>query len=363
MAKRGKKETRFVIWELDSSFTLDNIIKNLSLDYNIEIDYLKDINIGKNDKTLNNGWIPAGGKKGYEKKVVQVAGEKISYVHAQGYYEKSVGKDRAIINNGTILPRNFRIFNRSVDAIFFDLSNKIYVVVAVSISEENRVRSILFGQGRGTKKKEEWKKVNYTNVMQFKFDSKFFYWLLSKKGTVFNAPNDPNYKINLSDVSAVAQLTDKEEYDSKSQGSNVLGSLPALSGLGSNQSVYEAGFTFKLPNMEISLRIADDSTCYINLDDSRYIKQNGEWVDINQEYATVIMSLYSIVLLNLKLYYNLECNNKNWTSVDEEQQRKNWALFVIRELCNENNINLNDIMKTFGVKLKVKEKSISTSLK
>ncbi|PGU27369.1 hypothetical protein COD66_26855 [Bacillus cereus] len=39
------------------------------------------------------------------------------------------------------------------------------------------------GSCRKGNKKEEWKKINTTNVGPYKFDIRFFYWLLSKNGT------------------------------------------------------------------------------------------------------------------------------------------------------------------------------------
>jgi hypothetical protein len=351
-SKRKSKEMRLSVWELDKDLNLENVISNLQLNYNQSIDYLSDReDLPEIDRTLQNGWHPGNGETTFKINEIQIANEKIKYIHAVGYYEKAESKDRAIINgdieNGIVVPRHLRVFNRSCETIFFELNNRVYAVIEVSPSEEGKVRSVLFGQGRKENKKVEWKKINYQDVKQFKFDSKFFYWLLSKVGKEFCHESDPNYKISLVDVSAVAQLTDKEEYDSTSKGTNVLGSLPALSGLGSNHSVYEAGFSFNLPNMSLTLRISDNSTCYINLDASTVTNEKNESVSVKYEYVKVVLTVYVILLLTLKKSYNNDVSTGNWTTDEEAFQRKQWGLFVIRELCVENEITLEDIKDLF----------------
>lgn len=351
-SKRKNKEMRLTVWELDKDLQLEEVISNLQLDYNQSIDYLADrTDIPYIDRTLQNGWHPGNGEATFKINEIQIANETIKYVHARGYYEKAESKDRAIINgdidNGIVVPRHLRVSNRLCEAIFFELNNQVYAVIEVSHSEEGRVRSVLFGQGRKENRKAEWKKINYQDVKLFKFDSKFFYWLLSKVGKKFCHESDLNYTISLVDVSAVAQLTDKEEYDSTSKGTNILGSLPALSGLGSNQSVYEAGFSFNLPKMSLTLRISDNSTCFINLDASTVFNEKNEPVSVKHEYIKAVLTVYVILLLTLKKSYNSEVSKRIWTTSNEAIQRKQWGLFVIRELCIENEITLEDIRDLF----------------
>ncbi|HDR8522608.1 TPA: hypothetical protein QC471_004566 [Bacillus toyonensis] len=160
------------------------------------------------------------------------------------------------------------------------------------------------GSCRKGNKKEEWKKINTTNVGPYKFDIRFFYWLLSKNGTSFkiktNINQESTYEIKLKDISAVAQLADKEEYDSTSRGTNILGSLPALSGLGSNQSVYEAGFYFEVPAIEFYLRLEDNSTCFIDTSNSIIKKEDGSFASIKTEYIRCILTVNVILLITLK---------------------------------------------------------------
>ncbi|WP_026672419.1 hypothetical protein [Alkalihalobacterium bogoriense] len=356
-SRRRDKEWRLSVWELDKDLTLEDIVKNLQLKYNLPIDYLKERkDLHDLEKTLQNGWHPGNGEDTFKIKEVTIANNKIKYIHAIGYYEKAESKNRAIIENSgskdIIVPRHLRVFNRSCEAVFFELSGKVYTVVEVSQSEAGRVRSVLFGQGRQENKKEEWKKVNYKDVKQFKFDSKFFYWLLSKIGNEFKYDDKKDYKLKLFDVSAVAHSTVQEEYDSTSIGTNILGSLPALSGLGSNQSVYEAGFTFKLPNLSLTLKISENSECFINLDKSRTENGKGESVTVNHdsEYVRVVLTIYSVLLITLKKTYNSEVSSKSWTINEEESQRKKWGLVVINELSEENNITLEDIKDLFKKK-------------
>ncbi|MCY8915671.1 hypothetical protein MOE20_06530 [Bacillus atrophaeus] len=341
MASKPKdKEIRLTLLKLDRHFTLDNIIENLKLDYRKPIGYLTERqNLSSPEKILNNKWYPANNAQAFTKKTFNVGDSNIEYVLASGYYEKSASEEQAIVN-GYVLPRERRVFNRTCEAIFFNLNGQVYCVIEVSQSEERNVKSILFGQGRGINKKEEWGKVEHKDITQFSFDSNIFYWLISKKGSQFNYENS-DFKFSLTDITAISNQTDRLEYDSTNSGSNILGSSPALTALGSNHSVYEAGLSFKTPNMTLLLRLSETSTCYVNVDKSFVTLQSGDNVNVKQDLTNVVLSIYTVILLTLKGAYNSASDK----SEKQVTQRRNWALLVIRTLCEENEIPLNEIKK------------------
>lgn len=341
MASKPKdKEIRLTLLELDKQFTLDNIIQNLQLDYSKSIGYLSELrSVSSPDKILNNKWYPANNAETFTKATFNVGENSIEYVLASGFFEKPASEEQAIVN-GFVLPRERRVFNRTCEAIFFDLNGQVYCVIEVSQSEERNVRSILFGQGRGINKKEEWKNVKHKDISQFTFDSSFFYWLISKKGAQFTL-KDSDFKFSLTDITAISNQTERLEYDSTNSGSNILGSSPALTALGSNHSVYEAGLSFRTPNMKLLLRLSETSTCYLNVDKSFVTKATNENVNVKQELTSVVLNIYCVILLTLKEAYNSSPDKREQTVT----QRKDWALLVIRTLCEENDIPLDEIKK------------------
>ncbi|MCU7756897.1 hypothetical protein N7988_28120 (plasmid) [Bacillus cereus] len=338
----SKNNTKIVIWAMEPRFRLNYIIELLQLNYKQEIDYLVDhANLSAYDKTLQNKWLPAPGRADFVIERMNIVGQEIEYIPALGQYELQLGASKGLINN-TPLPRDIRVFNRSVNAVFFEYFGRVYCALEVSASQEGKVRSALFGQGYRNPK-EEWGKVYYKDIDTYALDSRFFYWIFSKRGQSIPWNGSEDESIQVVDVSAVSQLAERQAYDSTSQGANVLGSVQALSGLGSNQSVYNGGFYFlKHNDFSLFMEIGADGSCTIDTGRSNFIK-NGQIENVSQNFQYLILVLYTSLFPGLKELYNTERTGGVWTILREADQRKQWALEVVKELCEENEIALSEL--------------------
>lgn len=280
------------------------------------------------DKTLINGWLPKNGEH-FQIDSIDIQGAEVRYISAIGRYEIASSPSRAIIDN-RVLPREYRIFNKAVNAVFFELHGRVYCVLEVSVSQEGKVRSVLFGQGY-KHKKTEWGKVASKQLPQFSLDSRFFYWIFSKRGQQLNVVlEDSPFVLNILDVSAVSQLSDRNVHDNRNEGPDVLGSVPALSGLCINQNVYEGGFHLLINNIQLYCRFSSDCTCA--LDSSRSIITRGENVaPVINDFPNLAITVYTLLVLGLLATFHRETQVGGWTVVEENEQRKKWALQVILE--------------------------------
>lgn len=344
------RETRVVVWGMDPKITLDEVPKLLRMDYNTSINYLTDKkHLSYNEKHLLNEWVSPKRNKTFTISQKKLAGEDVRFIQAVGKYETAASVNKAIIDN-QVLPREYRVFNHTVDAVFFEVEGRVYCALEASSTQEGKVRSALFGQGRKEKKKEEWGKVDYQKIAAFSIDSKFFYWLFSKRGTTLKLPigKGKTYEINLVDISAVSQLADKNAYDNKSEGADVLGSLPALSGLGTNQSVYEGGIHLTNNDVTLKMSIHYDCSCYIDSGRSTLTSQS-QVNNIDNDFPGFVLVIYKLLFPGMFALHNQETRLGHWDQAKEEVQRKNWALKVIKELSDENGITYKDLRVVFGV--------------
>lgn len=326
---------------MDSDLSLARIIELMQLDYNIPIEYLGR-EVKEYDRTLQIEWHPASGNKFKIEKLI-IGEQEISFISAIGKYEDMLGQARAIIN-GTLLPREYRVFNKTVDVLFFEQSGRVYCVLEVNPSQEGRIKSVLFGQGY-KHRREEWGKLQSKDLPQYQLDSRFFYWLFSKRGQKINIkPNGTApYSINLIDVHAVSQLSERQAHDNRSEGAGVLGSISALSGLGSNQSVYEGGFHFLLPDLQLLTRIASNCTCFLDSSRSIFTGEEDSSKSIMDDFPKTAIIIYTVLFPGLLARYHAEVQTGNWSASREEEQRKAWALQVIKELAEDNKISLVDL--------------------
>ncbi|MFB5676447.1 hypothetical protein ACE3NQ_08600 [Paenibacillus terreus] len=337
-------DKRLVIWAMDQVHTLKSIIDVLRMDYNIPIDYLSERDdLTDYEKTLQIQWHPAA-SEGFSIECLKIGDVEYNYISVIGKYEDLLGEKRAVID-GRVLPREYRVFNKTVDVVFFENYGRVYCILDVSVSQEKRVRSVLFGQGYRKLKKEEWGKVQYDKLMQYTLDSDFFYWLFNKRGQKINiqpAKDREDYFINLIDIHAVSQLSERDVHDNKSEGAGVLGSIPTLSGLGINQNVYEGGLHIIMPDMQLLTKVTKSCTCVLDSTRSVISKEGGSSLIVDDFPKTSIL-IYTILFPGLLSLYHAEKINGEWSAEKGEQQRKAWALDVIKQLASDNSITMEDI--------------------
>ena len=335
-----KKATRLAIWSLDANLTIDDIPGLLDKNYNTKLDFLEDYDVSEVEKTCFNKWVSPSPNEELAVKEIMFAEENVKYIFAVGQYEHGYGVKRAIVG-GRPLPKNSRVFNNAFNAIFLENMGRVFCILEASPSQEDRIKSVLFGKRRQDPI-EGWGQIITGNTPPFKFESNFYYWVFSQKGKTFDLSSSEIEKLKLIDVSAVSQLSDRQVYDSSSEGADVLASTTALSALGSNHSVYKGGFCLSYADFTIYLNINSDGSTYIIEDESVFIKSNVSYL-LTEVYAEVVILIYNVILPKLLSVFNdSQENHIEWKTVMEEQ-RKKWALLAIRSLCEENNIDIEEI--------------------
>lgn len=342
------KFTRISVWKMDNLLTnLEAIIPLLKKNYSQEIDFLQKYkHLSREEKTYTHKWIPSSGTD-IQIKSKNVFGQAFRYIEVTAIFETGYGEKRSIVN-GEVLPRNHRIFNHIAKVVFFEMFGSIYCTLEVAASNESRIRSVLMGQKRGNKI-EAWGKITYKKVLPFSFGSQFFYWLLGKKESVLakftdtNSQNDVN--MQLVDVSALSLLGDRSSYDSSNEGSDLLTeSLTALSGLGCNNDVYLMGVKFKIGSLTLIFRFNSEGQCILDVDRSLYTNEKEEMIGIDDDRPFFIGAIYGITFPKLIDLYVAEKGLAKWAE-SQEEQRKKWALKVIKDLCVYNKITKEEVDK------------------
>ena len=330
---------RITVWKMDAKLTMEDVLINLKqLNYNQKISYLEGYEtLNEHEKTLSIYWADPTPSKELHISSYMIGEDSFNYIRARGQYEYSISENTAVFEEG-ILPREARVFNRSVDTVFFEYLGAIYCALEINVSQESKVRSALFGQGRKNKM-EEWGKLQFNEIDTFSLGSNYYYWLFSKRGKQLSITD--NIPLKIIDVSAVSQLSPRAVYDHKSSGSNVLESLTALSGLGVNQHVYEGGFCFSLPYMDLYMDLKFDGSIIINTDKST-VNNDPEALPVvidTTNLVQVVFNVYTLIIPKLKELHNKEYDRGLWNKSMASQQRKEWAFKVIEELCEERRLN------------------------
>lgn len=308
----------------------------LNKDYNYEVSFINSPNI--EDKILLNSWKAPNPTESLFINQQDLLGENIRYIHAVGHFEVGKGEVKSYVD-GQLLPKEARVTKHSSNVIFFEYEQRVYAIVEICASKSPRIRSSLFGQRIG-QKMEEWGEIEWKLPFPFTFDNKFFYWLLSKKGHAFEIRDK---RIEVIDVSAISLTSDRNVYESNSFGPDLLnGSLAALSGLSSNETVHQAGIKLKIDSTTFNIEVSKEGVTVI--DKYHCYKEGASFVSFDSDCCYFLLLLYETIYPELLLQFNIEKSSGNWNQPQELSQRKAWAIKVIRNLIEQNDIELEDIM-------------------
>lgn len=325
--------TRLTVWGLDNLLSIESIPFLLGKNYNLIIDFLADEQISDREKTYYNKWLSSEGLSKIREQSRNIINNEIKYIDTIASYEYGYGENRSYVN-GSLLQREVRVFLNKCPVIFFEFERKVYCVVQISESQEWRLRSHLLGQKRGDRM-EEWGDITSKRPLPYHFDSKFYYWLLSKKGQTLRLNKK---EVTLIDVSALSLLSDRNVYNSSSEGPALLdGSLSALSGLGINESITIVGLKIKIDNTTLTIKFGEDGVSYI--DKEHCFKLEGdEMTTYSDDSSYFILLIYGFIYPQLLRKYDEDVSLGYWNIQNEEVQRKQWALKVIRQLARHNGI-------------------------
>lgn len=189
---------------------------------------------------------------------------------------------------------------------------------------------------------EEWGDITTKKPLPYHFDSRFYYWLLSKKGQTLMLNEK---EVRLIDVSALSLLSDRNVYNSSSEGPALLdGSLSALSGLGLNESITILGLKIKIDNTTLSIKFGADGVSYIDKEHC-FKDEEGGPTFYSDDSSYFILLIYGFIYPQLLRKYDEDVSQGDWDVQNEAVQRKQWALKVIRQLARHNDIRESEIQQ------------------
>ncbi|MEZ2459290.1 hypothetical protein ACBR55_11985 [Salinicoccus roseus] len=337
-----KNLARYIIWEINlENNDLEYLKGLLTLDYNQSISYLDEFeDLTPYDRTLQNKWTTPEGTQDFTVKSFMLSNPEndlnVDYIHAKALFEKRLGPDKAIIN-GTPIPRESRVFNYSCDVCFLKFEERMYSVLKINKSDESRLRNVLFKK-KGEDNKNKWGELKYNNPHGYKLESDLFYWLLYKKDQTEEITFEDSKKYRVMDVSLMIQKDKLDTYTTHSIGEDVLGSTGALSSLGENQLINETQIGFVGDDTKIFSIIDNKSMFNLDVDDS-YLNVGEE----EDEFIKNAMFLYTHLIPELKKAFQTEKDNDTWNDELARKKRKDWAIEAILNLCEINEISIEEI--------------------
>lgn len=83
------------------------------------------------------------------------------------------------------------------------------------------------------------------------------------------------------------------------------------------------------------------------MDRSLYVNEKEEMIGIDDDSPFFIGTIYGVNFPKLIDLYVAEKGSDKWTKSKEEEQRKKWALKVIKVLCVHNKITKAEVDKLF----------------
>lgn len=336
----NNKYKRMVIWELDSSVSIENIPSLMAMNYHKEISYLSQREIERHQKMLFNRWEPY-----YEDfNVIEryIIGQKICYIPAYAFIEVPSPEHSAVINN-MVLPRENRVKLYQHPIFFFSMGSKVYAIAICAEHMESRIRSALMGGGRNPEPSHmNWGKVNFSDIVQYRFNSEFFYWLISKRdSTIETCYGD----MTLSGIRRLENSSERGDTSYSSEGENILNEAVPKTGLGINTVVDNVGTTIATTEVILSIVLENDGVCRIDRYNSS-INLEGGSVDLADNHLDIAsIMVYAIIIPALRSAYNSDCSSGVWNSSTRDIMCKQCALDAINELCYENSITLEEIKR------------------
>lgn len=328
---------RLVVWKLDSFINISDLPHLLAMNHDKQIAFLQGGN-----HILRNRWVATGVDNTFEIIEGTILGKSYKYIYAIGNYEHSLSERKSFVN-GELLDRELRVFNKTCRALFFEYEEEVYVVLQTTKSNERTIRNSLMGQAKGDGKIEEWGEVDYKHHLPFNFHSDFFYWLLSKKGTAISREDND---IQVHDVSAVAVLSDRNIYNTSSEGQGLLdGSVGALSVLSTNGNISNVGLVLKIGKYNLEFKF--DYCAEILLDDEKTYYENivngsvDSLVKFEENTSEFIVLLFTVVFPILIEEFS---KDEEWDETANLNQQKRWAKDVVKKLIAHTGITIQELV-------------------
>jgi hypothetical protein len=335
------KETKLSVWALDPEISLEQIPSLLQLDYVRNIEYLEEVTVQNPlEKKLMNRWREYNDGMGFEIRETEILGNSLNYIPATAYLEFAVPKDQAMYDQ-FLVPRTQRVNHTMLPVFFYEFAGRVYVIVTGPEYKVRNIRSFLMGGGKKPNESHtRWKKVQFKDIPNYSFSSDFFYWLISKENSSIKTEE---FDLNISDIRYLAQSPDRRDVRHESEGDNLLDEAMSKTGLGVNSRVGQVGTTISTSAGTLRFSIFETGDCYVDNYDSGIIDSKGEISPFESTLDKGALMLYAVILPELKAAFNTEKISGVWTTQQQADSRKNWALGAINELCSENEVSMDDI--------------------
>lgn len=329
---------RAVIWELENSLSLEQILELLKLNYDIEIPFLINFDIPEDEKFLKNKWEPFYNKKNIDIEVLE--DYDIQYIAVKAYIEEKLPEKLSVINK-SVVNKNNRIKKIFVDVIFFEIENKKFISLFIKKSYETSIRSSLLGGGKNSKLEHKaWGKINFNSVLLFGLDENFFYWLLTKNSQKIKISKD---EIHIIDINSVGQKNIDLMTKHNSNGDKIMDSTITKAGIGTSVAIEEIGVTFNDYNSRIKAIIKYNGEVSIDMINSHYFLEGNPISFVDNNLSVLIFKVYVKFIWELKNVYEEEKNNGMWTENNKANICKQKAIAAIKELMSKNKIKLTDL--------------------
>lgn len=323
------------IWEIDNS--IEDVLILINDNYNINFKSLDNVNISEGEKVRICRWTYLGDVENI--RCEEVGGKKLRYITCKADIEYPKISENVWIDKNGLLSKDIRVSCLSSFITFIQDNNRLYCVVEGSKSNEAKIRSKLMKSKREAERDIKWGKVNYKNVIGYNFKSKFYYWLVIKKGKEFKFNND---KFLIKEVKGFRSNTERRESHYKGSGVEIDNEIPLRALMSMDE---------QLISMHIVLYVNETHRYTFALDyDGRLSIYEEECIIIDSNTKNI--DFIPLKKLILDIYFkiipalcaqNWEDLNENWEE-KETHFRKSLCNTIIEDILRKNNIDLEQVL-------------------
>ncbi len=331
------KETKLTVWALDPEISLNQLPELMRLNYSKAISYLDEKDLPQIDKTLMHRWKEYISDEEFNIQSYEVLGQTILSIPVRAFIETAAPPDKAL-HGDFVMPRSKRVTPSLLEVFFFEMSSRVYAIINGPEYKTRYIRTLLMGGGKNPEEThKEWKKVQFKDIPNYTFSSKFFYWLISKENTTITTPL---FEMNISDIRLLSQSPDRRDVKHESEGDNLLEEAMSKTGLGVNSRIGHIGTTISCEEGSLRFVLFETGDCFVDNYESALNGHQGELIPFEQAIDKGSLMLYSVILPSLKAAFNAD---RDWTTQQQADARKTFSLGAINELCAENEISLDEI--------------------
>ncbi|WP_099346793.1 hypothetical protein [Clostridium tertium] len=335
-----KKYKRLKLLELTEVQALETVLDLFKKDYNKEISYLADETIPIRDKMLLNKWRQR--ENDFSILTFERNDVCIRYLKVNAYLEIAAPANDAVID-GMVLPRSNRVKSYEYPVLFFEKNDKVYCILRCAEYMDSKIKSNLMGAGRAKAElSEAWGKIADCEIEQYSFSSNLFYWLIKKDS------QDLEYEkegLRINSIKTLDNSSLRGDTNYSSEGDDLLSEAVIKTTLGIDVNVDSVGMTIEQDDGTFDIMIDTNGTCGIDDSASILIREGGQVDFIDNYFDEVVIRIYCYILPVFKKLYKDESESGEWNKDTLQICKKTWALEVINDLCYDNEIEIEDVLK------------------